>query len=269
MTNEQIKEEGITSTVTTNYSSITVKDILIEISQKKAKACIDWLETIDYEIKKPIIAGVYFTGVAFASQIEGNFEEIQILDIYEHLLEFIQFYYKEVPFKNPHIEFSNDLKLLQEGDLIVDTTGIGGLNEEDIKSLKNCKIFLCEDPSSDGTDSLLNEKNNIPNRLRLCNADFKGAIHTYGFNSKTSGTMTLTINLLREAMNKANSIDGVLYSTSNINFYEKILFKEKDVEKFVEFIDKPALVVSSIVPVDVDEILLNLLNLVYAKIKEY
>lgn len=269
MMNGQIREDGITSTVTTNYSSITVKDILIEISQKKANACIDWIENTDCDIKNPIITGVYFTGVAVASQLDGDFEEIQLLDIYEHLLEFVQFYYQEVPFKKPHIGFSNDLKLLKDGDLIIDTTGIGGLSDENIKSLKNCKIFLCEDPSSDGTDSLLNGKNNIPNRLKLCNAEFKGSINTSGFDSKTSGTMTLTINLLREAMNRVNGINGVLYSTANINFYEKILFKDQNVEEFVKSIDKPALVVSSIVPIDVDEILLDLLDLVHVKIKDY
>lgn len=269
MINEQIKEDGITSTVTTNYSSITVKDILITISQKKAKVCIDWIKNTGCEIKNPTIAGVYFTGVAVASQLDGDFEEIQILDIYEHLLEFVQFYYQEVPFKKPHIGFSNDLNLLNKGDLIIDTTGIGGLSNEDIKSLTNCKIFLCEDPSSDGTDSVLNRKNNIPNRLNICNAEFKGSINTSAFNSKTSGTMTLTINLLREAMAKANEIDGVLYSTSNINFYEKILFKDKDVEEFVKSIDKPALVVSSIVPIDVDKILSDLLDLIHVEIKDY
>ena len=81
--------------------------------------------------------------------------------------------------------------------------------------------------------------------------------------------MTLTINLLREAMVKANEFDGVLYATSNINFYEKILFKDKDVEEFVNSIDKPALVVSSIVPIDVDEILLDLLDLIHVEIKDY
>ncbi len=265
---KQIKEDGITSTVTTTYSSITVKDILISISQKKAKACIEWIKNIDCEINNPIIAGVYFTGVAVASQLE-DFEEIQILDIYEHLLEFIQFYYNEVPFKTPHIGFSNDLELLKDGDLIIDTTGIGGLSDDNIKSLKNCKIFLCENPSSDGSDSLLNKNNNIPNRLNICNAEFKGSINTYGFNSKTSGTMTLTINLLREAMTRINEIDGVLYSASNINFYEKILFKNMDVKKFFKSIDKPAVVVSSITPIDIDTILSELLELIHVEIKNY
>jgi hypothetical protein len=128
----------------------------------------------------------------------------------------------------------------------VDTTGLGGMSSESVHKYVDSNIFLIEDPTSDGSDQLINNKNNIDQRLTTAKSPNKGILRTFGLNSKTSGTMTLTIEVLRRSLEDILNTEGVLYGVAAMSFYEGVLFKEKDCNKFMNLIKRPAMVVSSV-----------------------
>ena len=275
-------DTGISSEVFTVKSTIKLVDIFNLILEKKASAVLDLFNgLIDKEIinkESPIvIIGTYFTGIAIAKYLScNNYDDITIVDIYPHLEGFI-----DSKLGNPiteeddgkddisenfkNIKFSSDLNLIKNADIVIDTTGLGGINESQSGAIYT-KVFLIEDPIAEENDALLKDKNNIYKRASLVNSYHKYVLKTKGLNTKTSGTMTFTIDVLRQSMNRILAKEGVLYCASEMTFYEEIIFKEKDLDKFFKLIESPVIKVSTILPFDCDDIIKEFIDEIYSEI---
>ena len=279
--NDRDIDTGIISEVFTVKSTIKLVDIFNLILEKKASAVLDLFNgLIDNEIinkESPIvIIGTYFTGIAIAKYLScNNYYDITIVDIYPHLEGLI-----DSKLGNPiseeneengfsenfrNIKFSSDLSLIKNADIVIDTTGLGGINESQSGAIYT-KVFLIEDPIAEENDALLKDKNNIYKRASLVNSYHKYVLKTKGLNTKTSGTMTFTIDVLRQSMNRILSKDGVLYCSSEMTFYEEIIFKEKDLDKFFKLIESPVIKVSTILPFDCDDIIKEFIDEISSEI---
>ena len=276
-------DTGISSEVFTVKSSIRLIDIFNLILEKKANAVLSLFNKLDNEeiINKEssiIIIGTYFTGIAIAKYLSfNNFKDITVVDIYPHLEGLIDsklgnpLISKEMTkedgvienFKN--IKFSSDLDLIKNADAVIDTTGLGGINESQSEAIFT-KLFLIEDPIAEENDALLKDKNNIYNRANMVNSYNKYVLKTKGLNTKTSGTMTLAIDVLRQSMDRILAKEGVLYCASEMTFYEEIIFKEKDLEKFFRLIESPVIKVSTILPFDCDDIINEFIDEIFSEI---
>ncbi len=279
-------DTGISSEVFTVKSSIRLLDIFNLILEKKANAVLDLFhglieEGIIGKNSSTIIIGSYFTGTAIAKHLEVNhFNDITIVDIYPHLEGLINskignpikkwkygksenLEFMDDNFKN--IRFSSDLDLIKNADIVIDTTGFGGINESQSKSIFS-NVFLIEDPVAEDNDSLLKSKNNINHRAELVNSNHKYILKTKGLNTKTSGTMTFTIDVARQSMNALLAREGVLYCSSEMTFFEEIIFKEKDLDRFFSLIESPAIKVSTILPFDCDDIIREFIDEIYSEI---
>ena len=276
-------DTGISSEVFTVKSNVRLIDIFNLILEKKANAVLNLFNKLhdDGIINKGssiVIIGTYFTGIAIAKYLSfDNFKDMTIVDIYPHLeglidsklgnpiiaeMENEENLFKE-KFKN--IKCSSDLDLIKNADAVIDTTGLGGINESQSEAIFT-KVFLIEDPIAEENDALLKDKNNIYNRANMVNSYNKYVLKTKGLNTKTSGTMTLAIDVLRQSMNSILDRDGVLYCASEMTFYEEIIFKEKDLEKFFKLIESPVLKVSTIQPFDCDGIIDEFIDKIYSEI---
>ena len=248
-------DTGITSEVFTIKSEMKLIDIFNEIIDKKSQGVFDYIETLNLDINTRIVViGTYFTGVGIVKKLSEKYENILLIDIYPHLKELL-----DTPVggkvKNP-VEFSSDLDLIYSGDVVIDTTGFGGISEEQSSGF-DVDAFIIEDPVAEDNDRLLAEKNNISERLKAVKSKKKAIIKTKGIDTKTSGTMTLTIGVLTNALNECLKREGVLYSACEMSFLEEVIFKEQDINKFIELADKKALKVSTIDPFNCDEIIRN------------
>ena len=281
MNNKDI-DTGISSEVFTVKSTIKLVDIFNLILEKKASAALDLFNGLfDKKIinkESPIvIIGTYFTGIAIAKYLScNNYDDITLVDIYPHLEGLI-----DSKLGNPIIEeedgkdsfsenfknikFSSDLNLIKNADIVIDTTGLGGINESQSGAIYT-KVFLIEDPIAEENDALLKEKNNIYKRASLVNSYHKYVLKTKGLNTKTSGTMTFTIDVLRQSMNRILAKEGVLYCASEMTFYEEIIFKEKDLDKFFKLIESPVIKVSTIRPFDCDDSIKEFIDEIYSEI---
>lgn len=248
-------DTGITSHVFTVTSQITVADVIKKITEIKCDAAYNWITSLNEDIENSVVIGAYLTGTGLSKRLK-KISNVTVVDIYPHLEEIV----------DNGVVFTSDLTLIKDGDLVVDTTGLGGLKPEMAK-LINGNIFLAEDPTSDGSDSSILEKNNLMDRFRASSSNYNGILRTGGINSKTSGTMTLTIDVLRKSLEDILKKSGVLYSVANMEFYEGALFKEKDVDKFLKLIKKPALTVSTLEPFPCDEIIINYLGKIGSEVK--
>ena len=112
---------------------------------------------------------------------------------------------------------------------------------------------------------MLNNKNNIKDRLNAVKSPNKAVLKTKGIDTKTSGTMTLTIGVLTHVLNECFKKDGVLYSACEMGFYEEIIFKEKNIPKFIELAKRKALKISTINLFNPDDFILNELNNIESK----
>ena len=65
--------------------------------------------------------------------------------------------------------------------------------------------------------------------------------------------MTLTIGILTNLLNKFLEKEGVLYCACEMGFFEEVIFKEKDIGKFIELTNTNAFKVSTINPFDLDD----------------
>lgn len=277
--NKEDYDTGISSEVFTVKSTIKLIDIFNSILEKKASAALDLFNdlTEDEIINKEspiVIIGTYFTGIAIAKYLSyNNYKDITIVDIYPYLEGFIDSKLgnpiikedeeellnveKFKDFKN--IKFSSDLDLIKDSDIVIDTTGLGGINESQSEAIY-AKVFMIEDPIAEENDALLKDKNNIYKRADLVNSSHKYVLKTKGLNTKTSGTMTFAIDVLRQSMNRILVEEGVLYCSSEMTFYEEIIFKEKNLDKFFKLIESPVIKVSTILPFDCDEIIKGVID---------
>ena len=163
-----------------------------------------------------------------------------------------------------NIMFSSDFDLIYSGDIVIDTTGFGGVTIEQSSKL-NVDAFIIEDPIAEDNDELLKNKNNIKSRLDAVESENKSILKTCGINTKTSGTMTLTIGVLTNVLNRCFEEEGVLYSACEMGFYEEIIFKEKNIPKFIELTDKNALKISTINEVNPDNLILDEMKKIESK----
>lgn len=246
-------DTGITSEVLTIKSKTKLIDIFNEIINKKSNACLNYIDSLNIDKNsKIIVIGAYFTGVGIVKKLSDKYTNILLIDIYPHLKNLLN-----TPIggkiKNP-IKFSSNLDLIYEGDIIIDTTGFGGITPE--QSLKiNVDAFLIEDPIAEDNDKKLKNKNNIHERLNNVKSPNKAILKTKGINTKTSGTMTLTIGILTNVLNESFKQEGVLYSACEMGFYEEIIFKEKNIDKFLKLSNKQAVKISSIETIECDELI--------------
>lgn len=251
-------DTGITSEVFTIKSEIKLIDIFNEIILKKSEAVYEYIESLKIDINtRIIIIGTYFTGVGIVKKLSEKYENILLVDIYPHLEELLYTSLGE-DLKNK-IEFSSDIDLIYSGDLVIDTTGFGGITVEQ-SSKFDVKAFIIEDPVAEDNDELLKNKNNIHERLNAVKSPNKAIIKTKGIDTKTSGTMTLTIGILTNLLNRFLERDGVLYCACEMGFFEEVIFKEKDIEKFIELTNVNAFKVSTINPFNLDELIIEEIN---------
>ena len=256
-------DTGITHEVLTIKSEIKIIDIFNRIIDKKSEACFEYIDSLNLNPNTKItVIGTYFTGVGIVKKLSEKYTQITLIDIYPHLEDLL---YTNIggQLKND-IKFSSDLDLIYNGDIVIDTTGFGGINVEQ-SSKFDVDAFLIEDPVAEDNDELLKNKNNIHDRLNAVKSPNKSIIKTKGIDTKTSGTMTLTIGVLTNVLNQISKKEGVLYSACEMGFFEEVIFKEKNIDKFVELTDKKAVKVSTINPFDLDEIILEEISKIESK----
>ena len=256
-------DTGITSEVFTIKSETKLIDIFNEIISKKSDAVFQYIESLNIDINTRIVViGTYFTGVGIVKKLSEKYENILLVDIYPHLEELL---YTPIggDLKNK-IDFSSDLDLIYSGEVVIDTTGFGGITTEQ-SSKFDVEAFIIEDPVAEDNDELLKQKNNIHERLNSVKSSNKKIIKTKGINTKTSGTMTLSIGVLTNALNECLKKEGVLYSACEMGFFEEVIFKEKNIKKFLELIDRNALKISTIDPFSCDDIILEELGKIESK----
>jgi hypothetical protein len=246
-------DTGITSEVLTIKSETQLIDIFNEIISKKSEAVFEYVEGLNMpKDSRIIVIGTYFTGVGIVKRLSERYENILLVDIYPHLEEMLS-----TPIggklKND-ADFSSDLDLIYTGDIVIDTTGFGGITVEQSSGF-DVEAFIIEDPVAEDNDELLKNKNNIHERLNAVKAPNKAVIKTKGINTKTSGTMTLAIGVLTNVLNRCLEREGVLYSACEMGFFEEVIFKEKDIAKFLELAGRQALKVSTIDPFSCDELI--------------
>lgn len=256
-------DTGITSEVFTIKSETKLIDIFNDIIHKKSEAVFNYVESLNIAADaKIVVIGTYFTGVGIVKRLSEKYENILLIDIYPHLEELI---YTEVGGSlKSSIEFSSNLDLIYSGDVVVDTTGFGGINVEQ-SSRFDVEAFIIEDPVAEDNDELLKDKNNIHERLEAVKSPNKAIIKTMGINTKTSGTMTLAIGILTNLLNECHGKEGVLYSACEMGFFEEVIFKEEDIAKFIELINVNAFKTSTINPFDLDEMIADELNKINSK----
>lgn len=256
-------DTGITSEVFTIKSETRLIDIFNNIINKKSEACLNYIDNLNLDKNtKIVVVGTYFTGVGIVKKLSEKYNNTLLIDIYPHLKELL-----DTPiggnYKNS-INFSTDLELIKTGDVVIDTTGFGGLNVEQSSEI-NAEVFLIEDPVAEDNDSLLKDKNNIYKRINAVNASNKAILKTKGINTKTSGTMTLTIGVLTNALQESQKREGVLYSACEMGFFEEVIFKEKNIPKFVELVSKNAMKISTIDPFSCDDLIKTQLDKIESK----
>ena len=256
-------DTGITSEVFTIKSETKLIDIFNDIIFKKSEAVFDYVESLDVaEDTKIIVIGTYFTGVGIVKRLSEKYTNILLIDIYPHLEGLL---YTELggSLKNS-VEFSSDLDLIYSGNVVIDTTGFGGINVEQSSNF-DVEAFIIEDPVAEDNDELLKAKNNIHERLKAVDSSNKAIIKTMGIDTKTSGTMTLAIGVLTNLLNRCSGKEGVLYSACEMGFFEEVIFKEKDIGKFIELANVNAFKISTINPFDLDELIAEELDKINSK----
>ena len=167
-------DTGITSEVFTIKSEIRLIDIFNEIISKKSEVVFDYIERLNIGIDtKIVVIGTYFTGVGIVKRLSEKYENILLIDIYPHLEELV---YADLGGNlKKGIEFSSDIDLIYSGDIVIDTTGFGGITVEQSSKLE-VDTFIIEDPISEDNDILLKRKNNIHERLNAVVANNKAII---------------------------------------------------------------------------------------------
>jgi len=253
-------EDGITPTVKTFFSTYLLQDVLDQITLKKGMAVLKWLSSTGLMPKKCLIFGAYLTGARLANTLAKT-ASVTVIDQYPLVKNLF----------DPGVSFTTSIDDLQtEGwDLIIDTTGIGGIDPLLLKRFETPPIFIAEDPCSDGSDATILQINQCYRLVSSMASERRGVLFTGGLDTKTSGTMTLMVEILRRSMQDVTKLEGVLYSTGSWEHFERLLFKEQSFEAFRKGLNKPALIVSSLTPVDVDEVIHTHVSAIISKITDF
>jgi len=249
-------EFGITPAVRTCASRITVEEIMERVIAKKTRCVLDWLGR-EQQPQRCLILGAYLTGSGIANSLAAH-SQVTVVDIYPHLCSLL----------HPSVTFSARIEdcMDHDWDFVLDTTGIGGCSPGTIASIRCTGTFLVEDPAADGSDAVIRQSRRCREIVSGMDAPRKGILRTGGLRSKTSGTMTLTVDVLRHSMNTVVREEGVLYATAPMTFFERILFREKDTARFMECLARPALTVSSLREIACDSHLETILDRVHSHI---
>ena len=256
-------DTGITSEVFTIKSETKLIDIFNNIINKKANACLSYIDNLNLDKNtKIVVVGTYFTGIGIVKKLSGKYNNILLIDIYPHLKELLDTNIGG-DYSNS-IDFSTNLELIKTGDVVIDTTGFGGLTTQQSSKIR-AKAFLIENPVAEDNDNLLKNKNNIYERLSAVNAPNKAILKTKGINTKTSGTMTLAIGVLTNALNESQQKEGVLYSVCEMGFFEEVIFKKKNIGEFIKLVTTPAMKISTINPFSCDELISKQLDKIESK----
>ncbi|HIP34823.1 MAG TPA: DUF1188 domain-containing protein [Methanothermococcus okinawensis] len=230
---------GITETVKTLESKTKVVDIIYSIVEEKTRAIKYFLE--GEEFRETLIFGAYLCGNYIASSLLNDSEKVILVDIYPHLKDIVR-NNKDITFMDIN---SFNLALRNKKlnpDLVIDLTGLGGLSPEVISNF-DPEVLIVENPKG-VYDREIFEVDNSLERLKV--GKKRGLLNTYRISriSKTSGTMTLTIDTILDACHEIRELEGILYVIPNLKYYEGILFHEKNVKKFMGEINTPAITVS-------------------------
>ncbi|MDD5143605.1 DUF1188 domain-containing protein [Methanoregula sp.] len=243
MARSSLPEYGITHAVRTCTSRVMLAHVMNSVISTKARAVAAWLADRGREPRNALIIGTYLTGAGIANRLIGKCP-VTVLDVHPHLNCLL----------HPGVSFTTSLEEVtgRTWDFVIDTSGIGGISPEDIHRLPRCRTFVTEDPASDGSDTMIRQVRQCWERAGSILAEEKGILRTGGLAAKTSGTMTLSMGVLRHAMAAAHRQEGVLYCTAPMEFSERILFGDRDPARFFESLERPALTVSSLTDVDCD-----------------
>lgn len=253
-------ETGITSTVRTYFSKASILNLIEKISEKKVLAVQGWFDTHHIKPERCLIIGSYLTGLRLANYL-SRFCQVTVLDIYPEMKHFL----------SPDILFLSSYESTLDGcyDTIIDTTGLGGIKPDALCRYHTPETFIVEDPCSDGSDPCITRTNRCMDLIRTIKSTNRGILYTSGLDAKTSGTMTLTLEVIRSSLNQAVLTEGVLYCSSHLDFFERILFKEKDVENFFKSLQHPCLVISSLRDPDPDLIIEQNIRRISSEILDY
>ncbi|MDO5814885.1 MAG: SAM-dependent methyltransferase HcgC family protein, partial [Methanobrevibacter sp.] len=143
-------DTGITSEVFTIKSETKLIDIFNEIISKKANSVFEYIDKLNVHVEsKIIVIGTYFTGIGIVKKLSEKYKNILLIDIYPHLEELLRTNIGG-ELKN-NVNFSSDLDLIYSGDIIIDTTGFGGITTEQ-SSKFNADAFIIEDPVAEDND---------------------------------------------------------------------------------------------------------------------
>jgi len=201
---------GITERTATVYSDYTLLDVARRISERKVEPLKK------FKGDKLLIVGGYLNGFFVGEFLRENFRQVYLYDVEPAVLELS-------PFSQPNgnIEF----------DLILDLTGFGGapVSPGSVAGFRG-KIVVSEEPS--GSGRFETEKR----------ADF--VLKLKRGETKTSGTMTLTVSTVREISREVENVEGVLYAVPNLFFTETLLFGLKSSRAFMDVMEFPAVTVS-------------------------
>ncbi len=77
--------------------------------------------------------------------------------------------------------------------------------------------------------------------------------------------MTLTIGVLTNALHESQKMEGVLYSACEMGFFEEVIFKKKDIPKFINLINAKAMKISTINPFSCDDLIKTQLDKIESK----
>ncbi|WP_319578792.1 SAM-dependent methyltransferase HcgC family protein [uncultured Methanospirillum sp.] len=239
-------EDGITPTVKTFFSQYLLQDLLDQITLKKALAVLKWLESTGPMPKACLICGAYLTGARLANTLART-ASVTVLDQFPLVKNLL----------DPGVAYTTSIDDLPTGgwDLIMDTTGLGGIDPLMLRRFETPPIFVAEDPCSDGSDAVILQANQCYKLIGSMASERKGVLCTGGLSTKTSGTMTLMVEIMRRSMEDATRLEGVLYSTGSWEHFERLLFKEQNYEEFRKKLQRSALIVSSLMPVNPDEVI--------------
>lgn len=245
---------GITDTVKTIYSKTKVKDIINYIVNKKTNAIKYFLE--GEEFNQTLVFGAYLCGNHVAKSLISDSDEVILVDIYPHLKHIVDERIKFMDFRTFQLNLRNkDI----DPDLVIDITGIGGISQSVLSQL-NPKVLIVENPKG-SYDKDIFEVDDSNNRVNAC-GEKRGLLNTFRSSkvSKTSGTMTLTLDTIMDSCIEIKELEGVLYSIPNIKYYEGILFHEKDAKRFLTELNSNAIIVSALdedIVNEIDKIILK------------
>lgn len=201
---------GITEKTATVYSDYTLLDVARKISERKAEPLRR------FKGEKLLIVGGYLSGFFIGEFLKENFREVYLYDVEPAVLELSPF---SVPDRSGAF------------DLILDLTGFGGAPavSGNVAGFKG-KVVVSEDPSGSGKFETEKQPDYF---LKL-----------KGEKGKTSGTMTLTVNVVREISREIEELGEVLYAVPNLLFAESLLFGLKSSRAFLDVMEFPAVTVS-------------------------